>query len=370
MSKRFLLIAVLLAALLPTSAALAWGGEDHSICKRSADTLANACRFDVRDNYYVTVAYCQNLAGRHERRACFRNASETKTEDGRFCGEVREARVEACDVLGEDRYDTDPLLANDFIHPDQVPGEYDRNPYISIIAGHTYVLRAGEAGEEIVVVHVTDDTREILGVDCRVIVDIVVEETLDEGEVEYEAVEVTDDWFAQTVSGDVVYCGEVARNFEDGVLRDLDGSFEAGLDYAKSGYLTLNTPVWGLAHRQEFSLEEAEDIIQYVGLNSAPSEEEGGNVPNPNFSCGTDLCLRTFDFAPIHPESTEFKYYLPGVGFVLAVGMEDGELTGEREELVCLGDSLDVLSEPECGLADSEALLEKLCRLSPEAFCE
>jgi hypothetical protein len=142
------------------------------------------------------------------------------------------------------------------------------------------------------------------------------------------------------------------------------------MDHAKSGYLTLNTPVWGLAHRQEFSLEEAEDIIQYVGLNSAPSEEEGGNVANPDFSCGTDLCLRIFDFAPIHPESTEFKYYLPGVGFVLAVGMEDGELTGEREELVCLGDSLDVLSEPECGLADSEALLEKLCRLSPDAFCE
>ena len=50
--------------------------------------------------------------------------------------------------------------------------------------------------------------------------------------------------------------------------------------------------------------------------------------------------------------------------------MEDGELTGEREELVCLGDSLEVLSEPECGLADAEVLLEELCRLSPDAFCD
>ncbi len=369
MSKRFLLIAVLLAAVLPAPV-MAWGNEDHTVCKKSAGTLANACRFDVRDNYYVTVANCQNLAGRNERRACFREAGEARADENEFCGEVREARVEACEVLGENRYDTEPLLVNDFIHPDQVPGEYDRNPYISVIAGHTYVLRAGAEGEEIVVVHVTDDTRDILGVDCRVVVDIVVEETEEDGEVEYEAVEVTDDWFAQTVGGDVVYCGEVARNFEDGILRDLDGSFEAGLDYAKSGYLTLNTPVWGLAHRQEFSLEEAEDIIQYVGLNSAPTEEEGGNVANPDFSCGTDLCLRTFDFAPIDPESTEFKYYLPGVGFVLAVGMEDGELTGEREELVCLGDSLDVLSEPECGLANTEALLDELCRLSPDAFCD
>ena len=80
--------------------------------------------------------------------------------------------------------------------------------------------------------------------------------------------------------------------------------------------------------------------------------------------------MQTFEFAPIEPESTEFKYYLPGTGFVLAVAMEDGELTGEREELVCLGDSLDVLSDdPDCGIADPELLLEELCALSPDAFC-
>jgi len=106
-------------------------------------------------------------------------------------------------------------------------------------------LRRARYWAETVVVHVTEDTREILGVRCRVVVDVVVETSTDEdtGEVEYEAVEVTDDWFAQTVSGDVVYCGEVSRNYEDGVLRDLDGSFEAGLDFAKSGFLVLETPV-------------------------------------------------------------------------------------------------------------------------------
>jgi hypothetical protein len=323
----------------------------------------------VRDNYYVALANCDNLATRHDRRSCSRDAYREKREESDFCGEVREARVEACEVLNEDRYDVDPLLVNDFIHPDQVPGEYDRNPYVSVIAGHTYVLRAGDEGQELVVVHVTDDTREIQGVECRIVVDVVVEESMQDGEVEYEAVEVTDDWFAQTVDGDVVYCGEIARNFEDGVLRDLDGSFEAGLDSAKSGYLALANPVFGIAHRQEFALGEAEDIIQYLGSNTAPSEEEGGN--NPGFSCGSDQCLQTFDFAPIDPSSTEYKYYLPGVGFVLAVAMEDGELTGEREELVCVGDSLDVLSEdPTCGINDAEALLEELCRLAPDAFCD
>ena len=80
-------------------------------------------------------------------------------------------------MLEEDRYDLDPLLdeAITFIHPDEVPDIYGPNPYVSIAAGHTYVLRAGEEGEETVIVHVTEDTREILGVDCSIVADIVVE---------------------------------------------------------------------------------------------------------------------------------------------------------------------------------------------------
>lgn len=366
------LVAIAFIAALFTQPAAAWERKDDSVCERTADTLLQACRYDVRDDYYETLANCKNLGSKSERRACYREAYSARHEDSEFCEEVKEARVDACEVLDEERYDTDPLLVNEFVDPDHVGGDngiYLPNPYVSVVAGHTYVLRAGEEGEETVVVHVTDDKREILGVLCRVVVDIVVEESIEDGEVEYEAVEVTDDWFAQAVNGDVVYCGEVARNFEDGVLRDLDGSFEAGLDFAKSGVLVHQAPVWGKAHRQEFSLNEAEDIVQYVGMDTAPGEEEGGNVENEKYSCGTDRCLQTFDFAPIDPESTEYKYYLPGTGFVLAVAMEDGELTGEREELMCVGNSLEVLSDPDCGIADPELLLEELCALSPDAFC-
>jgi len=373
MTYKNLMIALVLLAALSAAPASAWERHHGSACKKTAQIMLQACKHDVRDDFYETLANCQNLVGQDERNACYREAYEVRAEEREFCGDVKEARLEACEVLDEDRYDTDPLLADTFIHPDQVPDEYDANPYVSVVAGHTYVLRAGEEQEETVVVHVTEDTREILGVHCRVVVDIVVETSEDEdsGEVEYEAVEVTDDWFAQTTSGDVVYCGEVARNYEDGILRDLDGSFEAGIDFAKSGYLALSNPVWGLAHRQEFLLGEAEDIIQYVGFDTAPSDEEGGDNENEKYSCGTDGCLQTFDFAPIDPESTEYKYYLPGTGFVLAVALEDGEITGEREELMCVGDSLDVLSDdPDCGIADPELLMEELCALSPEAFCE
>ncbi len=372
MFKKYLIVVVVLTAAFLGSPASAGHRDAPAACIQTADTMLQACWYDVRDDYYETLANCQNIGKKGARKACFRDAYATKGEDSEFCGEVKEARVEACEVLNEDRYDPDPLLAFDFVDPNDVPSKYPVNPYVSVVAGHTYVLRAGEEGEETVVVHVTEDTREILGVMGRVVVDIVVETASDEesGDVEYEAVEVTDDWFAQTINGDIVYCGEIARNYEDGVLRDLDGSFEAGIDFAKSGFLVLNTPVWGFAHHQEFSLGDAEDVIQYIGINTAPTEEEGGNNENPLYSCGTDQCLQTLDFAPIEPESTEHKYYLPGTGFVLAVAMEDGEITGEREELVCLGNSLDVLlDDPNCGIENPELLLEELCKLSPDAFC-
>lgn len=365
-------LAVLVLTQAPVDAHARDNGHRDNTCERTAVTLHKACRHDVRDDYLTTAANCANISARHERKTCYREAAAARVEEVEFCADVEDAREEACEILGENRYDPDPLLAPglEFIHPNDVPLTYAANPFVSVAAGHTYVLKAGLDGEEIVVVHVTEDTRDILDVSCRIVVDIVVEESIEDGEVEYEAVEVTDDWFAQDTTGNVYYCGEIARNFEDGILRDLDGSFEAGLDFAKSGLLVTNQfPGLGVAHRQEFALGEAEDIIQYLDDAAVPSGEEGGE--NAIFPCAPGGCLKTFDFAPIDPESTEFKYYKPGVGFVLAVAMEDGELTGEREELVCVGDSLDVLiDDPNCGIAEPETMLVELCKLAPAVFCD
>jgi len=338
--------------------------------------MLKACRYDVRDDLFTTIASCQNIDDMGDRWACYADANTQRDETSEECGDVFEAREEACEILGEDRYDPDPLFDPDnaFIDPDDVPGVYAPNPYVSVAEGHTYVLRVGneedeEAEEELVVVHVTGESREIQGVLCRVVVDVGLEVSRDDG-VEYEVKEATDDWFAQDTDGNVYYCGEISRNFEDGVLRDIDGSFESGIEYAKAGTLIRRYPVAEDAHRQEYAPGEAEDIVQYVDLATGPTEDEGGD--NLTFPCGTSACVKTFDFAPIDPESTEYKYYHPDHGFVLAVGMEDEEITGEREELVCTGDSLitpiaDILDG--CGIEEVDALLEELCKVSPDAFC-
>jgi uncharacterized membrane protein len=353
----------LLAGLTPLATAAA-----SSPCERTADQMFQACHFDIRDDLRVARANCLNLADAAERRACRQAAQSALREDAELCGAQREARRVACELLAERRYDPDPLLdpAIPFVDPDTVDAA-TANPYVSIVAGHTHVLRAGEEGEETVVVHVTGAVREIQGVPCRVVVDVVVmaEEDEHEGTIDYLPVEVTDDWFAQDIAGNLYYCGEIARNFEDGILVDLDGSFEAGRDFAKGGLLIMARPEPGVAHRQEFALGEAEDIVQYLDLAAVP------RVENPGFPCApAGGCLQTFDFAPLDPEATEYKYYLPGTGFVLAEALEDGVPTGEREQLVCVGDSLDVLYDDACAIEDPEALIERLCELSPAVFCD
>lgn len=360
---------LLLGSALPGNAAIA-NEHGNSPCVRSADAMRQACALDAREERRETIASCLHIGDREERQSCRTEANWVKMEADAGCMDQKDARVDVCELLGEQRYDPDPLTgisiageAIEFVDPNAIGLTLPANPYLSLELGHTHVLRAGEDFEEIVVVTVTDEIREILDVDCRVVVDVVVVQDGDE----YEAIEVTDDWFAQSTDGDVYYCGEIARNFEDGVLRDLDGSFEAGIDLAKSGVLIRATPTIGEAHRQEFLIGEAEDVIQYVDTMTSPVTEEGGD--NPLFPCPANGCLKTQEFIPIEPESGEFKYYLPGTGFVLGVALENGEITGERDELVCVGPTLDVLHDPACGLENVDELLEDLCELSPEAFC-
>lgn len=370
--KRLILMALATAFAALSLPAVAGHGDDDSsddyrptVCERSAQKMYKSCRFEVNEELYATTAKCINFGDRDERRTCKEVARETYWEDREGCGEQREAREDVCELLGENRFDPEALLDTDnFVEdPD------DANPYFSLKPGHTYVARAGEDYEETIVVTVSDEVREILGVNCRIVVDIV----LVEEDGEFEAVEVTDDYYALALNGDVHYCGEVARNFEDGALADLDGSFEAGRDYAKSGILIKANPMSGDGHRQEYLPGEAEDVIRYLhGADDPTAVGPGEGGENLNFRCDESPngnCVKTEEFIPPEPESGEYKYFRENVGFVLGVGLENGEPTGERDEMLCAGDSLAVLADPNCGIENAEELLELLCELSPIAFC-
>ena len=355
--KLNLAAAVSIAALASPSAIAA-----GSPCNYSATLMAHSCQAERMEEYNAVVARCNSISSADERNDCKAMAKDERKEARETCAEQKDARTEVCEALGESRYNdplTDPGIQ--FINPDDIgPGGEANNPYVKLEAGHTHVLRSeefdedtGETSIELIIVHATDEVREIEGVDCRVVVDIVFEPDFDdeEGKWGFEPVEVTDDWFAQDTDTNVYYCGEIARNFEDGVLRDLDGSFEAGLDYAEGGLLTLALPSPGDMHRQEYALGEAEDIVEYLSTDADPADEGiSEDVLAEMYRCSTagNTCLMTYDSAPLEPGHAEFKYYLAGAGFVLAVGIEDGEIQEDGGEwLVCEGDSLDVLDS--CG---------------------
>ena len=185
------------------------------------------------------------------------------------------------------------------------------NPLYPLIPGtvFTYVADA-----ETVVVTVTEDTKEILGVTCTVVHDVASED----GEV----IENTYDWFAQDTAGAVWYFGEYTEELEDGEVVDTGGSWEAGVDGAKPGMIIPANPVVGMQYRQEYYACEAEDKGEILDLNASAT------VPFGTFTG----CLKTRDFTPLEPDVNENKFYAPGTGLVLAMNANG---TG-REELVSI----------------------------------
>jgi hypothetical protein len=191
------------------------------------------------------------------------------------------------------------------------------NPYWPMRPGARWVYRetGSEGAEQRVVVTVTNETREVLGIEARVVHDVVTED----GEV----VEDTFDWYAQDADGNVWYLGEDTKEYEGGEVATTAGSWEAGVDGALAGVIVPAEPAVGMTYRQEHYAGEAEDAAEVLSLS------ERAEVPYGSF---TDVLL-TKDFTPLEPQVLEYKLYAPGVGPVLALGVSGGS---GREELLQL----------------------------------
>jgi hypothetical protein len=160
---------------------------------------------------------------------------------------------------------------------------------------------------------VTREIRQVMGVPCVVVRDVVT--------VEGELIEETFDWYAQDKAGNVWYFGEEAKEYENGVAVSTGGSWEAGVDGAMPGMIMRADPQVGDRYRQEYYEGEAEDMAEVLGLN------ESASVPYGSFS----ELLMTKDWTPLEPDFAEHKYYARGIGLVLEVIVEGGS---GRVELV------------------------------------
>lgn len=274
-------------------------------CFVTAVYLNRACELDAIEEAKIGRAKCVNATDRAAARRCQAEVDETRNEAKRTCVEQFEARDDVCDALPKRPYDPT-------IDPENFVAEIT-NPYAPFSVGSRWVYeKDGEDGLERIVVEVLAATREILGVECTSVSDKVYRDGV--------LIEDTIDWLAQDAAGNVWYFGELSQNFEEGRLANLDGSFVAGVDGAKPGFWMKAAPRVGETYRQEWALGEAEDMASIVSLDADVEVPFDNDMP----------ILQVQEFTPISPGALEYKYFVPGVGFVLEVD----PASDERLELI------------------------------------
>lgn len=185
------------------------------------------------------------------------------------------------------------------------------NPYFPLTPGRTLVYRGNtKDGVETLEFEVTNRTKLIMNITTTV----VVEKHRLNGQV----VEISENWFAQDNQGTVWYFGEATQEYDNGVPGSTEGSWMAGVAGARPGIIMLAHPQQGDTYFQEFAEGVAQDMAQVMNTS------QSATTPLRSYS----QVLRTKEWTPIEPGSTEFKYYAPGVGLIME------EKGSERLELV------------------------------------
>ena len=291
---------------LESSQALARDGRHHEAdaCAETSEAALAACQFAAKEDYNLALGRCENVLERWQDK-CEADAKEEFYSALEECDEQFDARQEVCeaDGIGPGPYLPRGIKKTNFVSP-----QIDDN-YFPLVPGTTYTYKLYSEGDilETIVVEVTADTREIEEVTCRVVQDTVYEGDLDEPGVEHPMIEDTTDWYALHKNGDVWYFGEIALNYKDGVISNIDGSWTAGVEGAKPGINMFFNPSLhiGETYRQEFALSEAEDVATIVKilLTKADFAEEVGYVDADSVPTvfGDGPFLHSKDFAPLEP---------------------------------------------------------------------
>jgi len=202
-------------------------------------------------------------------------------------------------------------------HPIIDPANFSEvvtNPYFTLTPGTTYTYKARDGKDtEINKVTVTSETKKVMGVTARVVLDQVW--------LNGRKIEETYDWYAQDREGSVWYFGENSKEYKKGSVASAKGSWEAGVKGAQPGIVMPANPQPGAPYRQEYLKGEAEDMGQVL------SAKESVRVPSGSYHD----CVRTKDWSAIETDSVEHKYYSKEVGNVV---LETEHNDQKRVELI------------------------------------
>jgi hypothetical protein len=187
------------------------------------------------------------------------------------------------------------------------------NPYWPMTPGSRWIYREtdGQGSKQRVQVTVTNQTKTIVGIQARVVHDLVTEDG--------QLVEDTYDWYAQDAKGNIWYLGEATKEYENGKVTTTEGSWQAGVDGAQPGILLPADPKRAMEYRQEYYKGQAEDAAQVLSLDMR------AKVPYGFF----EHVLVTKDYTPLEPTLLEHKFYAPRVGPVLTITVKGGSSKAE-----------------------------------------
>lgn len=270
-------------------------------CKATTKAALKSCLAGAKSDYALALGKCANLPDRAAQKACKQQAKLDLQDALGECRDKADARAVACGRLGGAPYD--PV-----INPANFAGPID-NPFYPLVPGTTFIyVGTLEGAVESNVVAVTHNTKEILGVMCVEVTDTVY--------LDGVLTEDTLDWFAQDLDGNVWYFGENTHELDGNEIINIDGSFKAGVNGAKPGIIMKANPMIGDFYRQEFDLDNAEDLAEVLSLT------ESRTVPYGTF----DGCLKTQETTPLEPDAREHKFYAPGVGPILTIDLVGNEM--------------------------------------------
>jgi len=214
------------------------------------------------------------------------------------------------------------------------------NPYWPLQAGNTFVYQAIEGDECVVnIIAVTDMTKSDFvapydQITARVIEDTAWADMNCDGiaDPDTDALETTEDWYAQDDFGHIWYFGEDTITNEGST----EGSWEAGKDVADVGSIAEPgiimlafpdtatdgsvVPAPGLFYAQEYYEDEAEDMGKVKRLNAKVTLEMENTLADSKYTG----CLKIKEWTPLGPGAVEFKYYCPNAGLVLIEELQGG----------------------------------------------
>ena len=172
------------------------------------------------------------------------------------------------------------------------------NPYYPLTPGTTmtYTERDNRYTRENKTT-VTRETKTIMGVKCVVVRDNVT--------LAGAPTEETFNWYAQDKQGNVWCFGEATREFKTGGRINTAGSWEAGVKGAQPGIVMPAHPKVGDRYRQEYAVNDAEDIGQIAALN------ESTTVPFGTFNG----CIVAREWSMLE-SGTSKRWYAKGIGLV------------------------------------------------------